>query len=71
MIESWKRFPILDTSIALVEAALASKIQWQLSYWDAAIIEAARMSGCDTVLSEDLNDGQDYGGVTVRNPFRA
>lgn len=71
LIESWKRFPILDTSITLVEAALASKIQWQLSYWDAAIIEAARMSGCDTVLSEDLNDGQDYGGVAVRNPFRA
>lgn len=25
---------------------------------------------CKKPLSEDLNDGQDYGGVTVRNPFR-
>lgn len=37
---------------------------------DAAIIEAARNAGCDTVLSEDLNHGQDYGGVRVVNPFR-
>ena len=43
---------------------------FQLSYWDAAIIEAARTLGCTHVLSEDLSDGQDYGGVQVTNPFR-
>ncbi|HLK77816.1 MAG TPA: hypothetical protein VKU77_29725 [Streptosporangiaceae bacterium] len=42
----------------------------RLSYWDAAIIEAARALGCAHVLSEDLNDGQDYGGVRVADPFR-
>jgi predicted nucleic acid-binding protein len=42
---------------------------FQISYWDAAIIEAARMLGCRTVVSEDLNDQQDYGGVMVANPF--
>jgi predicted nucleic acid-binding protein len=36
---------------------------------DAAILEAARAAGCDVVLSEDLSDGQDYGGVRVENPF--
>jgi hypothetical protein len=39
-------------------------------YWDAAIIEASRAAGCTHVLSEDLSDGQDYGGVQVTNPFR-
>jgi predicted nucleic acid-binding protein len=34
------------------------------------IIEASRAMGCTQVLSEDLNDGQDYGGVQVANPFR-
>jgi predicted nucleic acid-binding protein len=43
---------------------------FQLSYWDAAIIEASRAMGCTQVLSEDLSDGQDYGGVRVTNPFR-
>jgi predicted nucleic acid-binding protein len=51
-------------------AALDARQRFQLSYWDAAIIEAARAMGCTQVLSEDLNDGQDYGGVQVTNPFR-
>ena len=38
---------------------------------DAAIIAAARELGCQTVYSEDLNDGQTYDGVTVVNPFKA
>ena len=38
-------------------------------YWDAAILEAARASRCEQLLSEELNDGQDYGGVRVVNPF--
>ena len=44
--------------------------RFQISYWDAAIIEASRAMGCPQVLSEDLNDGQDYAGVRVVNPFR-
>jgi predicted nucleic acid-binding protein len=36
-----------------------------------AIVEAARALGCQEVLSEDLNVGQNYGGVRVVNPFAA
>lgn len=43
--------------------------RFNVSYWDAAIIEAARESGCTELLSEDLSNGQDYNGVTVVNPF--
>jgi predicted nucleic acid-binding protein len=42
-----------------------------ISYWDAAIVAAAKKLGCHTLYSEDLNDGQDYDGVTVVNPFNA
>jgi predicted nucleic acid-binding protein len=41
-----------------------------ISYWDAAILEAARSVGCEVVLSEDLSHGQDYAGIRVENPFR-
>ena len=51
-------------------AALDTHQRFQLSYWDAAIIEASRAMGCMQVLSEDLHDGQDYSGVRVANPFR-
>ncbi|WP_269523986.1 PIN domain-containing protein [Coraliomargarita parva] len=69
LIRSWKRYPVQATNIELVEAALAAKDRWQLSYWDAAIIEAARMLGCEQLLSEDLNHGQDFDGILVVNPF--
>jgi len=36
---------------------------------DAAIIEGARMLGCTEVLSEDMNAGQDYGGLRIVNPL--
>jgi predicted nucleic acid-binding protein len=42
-----------------------------MSYWDGAIVEAARVLGCKVVLSEDLNAGQSYDGVRVVNPFLA
>ena len=51
-------------------AALDARQRFQLSYWDAGIIEASRAMGCTQVLSEDLSDGLDFGGVRVTNPFR-
>jgi predicted nucleic acid-binding protein len=70
LIESFQRFQVLDITTGIMMAALHTRKRFQLSYWDAAIIEAARVMGCDHVLSEDLNDGQDYAGVQVSNPFR-
>jgi predicted nucleic acid-binding protein len=68
-IETLRLFPTQDMTVALVLAAMETKQRFQISYWDAAIIEAARALRCDVVLSEDLSDGQDYGGVRVENPF--
>ena len=70
LVESFRRFPVQDVTSGIMMAALEGRRRFQLSYWDAAIIEAARAMGCTHVLSEGLNDGQDYGGVQVTNPFR-
>ena len=70
LVEALLRFPVQETTVALMRAALETAARFRVSYWDAAIIEAARALGCDVVLSEDLNDGQDYAGVRVENPFR-
>jgi predicted nucleic acid-binding protein len=69
LVASFGRFPVQDMTVDLLHAALAAKARYRISYWDAAIIEAARALGCETVLSEDLSAGQDYGGVRVVNPF--
>ena len=69
LIESFLRFPAQELTLAVMKAALASKERFQISYCDAAIIEAARALGCSVLHTEDLNDGQDYGGVTAKTPF--
>ena len=70
LIESWLRFLVQDLTVPILRAALVSRDRYRISYWDAAIIEAARAAGCREVLSEDLQDGQNYEGVRVANPFR-
>lgn len=70
LIATWKRYPVLPITTDLMEKALVARDRWRISYWDAAIIEAARMAGCSRVYSEDLADGQSYDGVEVVNPFR-
>jgi predicted nucleic acid-binding protein len=69
LVESFRRFQVAALSAELALAAIGTHDRFRISYWDAAIIEAARSLGCDTVLSEDLSDGQDYGGVRIANPF--
>jgi predicted nucleic acid-binding protein len=69
LIEAWMRFPVQDITRDVMHAALGTKNRFGISYWDAAIIEAARSLGCDVVLSEDLSPGTDYDGVRVENPF--
>jgi predicted nucleic acid-binding protein len=70
LIDSWLRFPVQELTVSILYSALACKDRYHISYWDAAIIEAARAAGCREVLSEDLQDGHDYAGVLVVNPFR-
>jgi predicted nucleic acid-binding protein len=69
LIESWLRFRVQDITVPILQAAVQSSVRFQLSYWDAAIIEAARAAGCSEVHSEDLNAGQNFGGIRVINPF--
>ena len=62
-------FPVVPITAGLVMQALEIKARQQISYWDAAIVAAALELQCEVIYSEDLNSGQDYGGVVVRNPF--
>lgn len=69
LVDACLRFPVQAITTPLVLAALETRERHQLSYWDAAILEAARATGCSVVLSEDLSHGQDYDGIEVENPF--
>jgi predicted nucleic acid-binding protein len=47
-----------------------NELQYQISFWDGLILAAAEAGGAEMLYTEDLNDGQQYGGILVRNPFR-
>jgi len=70
LVDAWFALPTLELTPALFRSAVDVQKRFQLSYWDAAILAAAKQMGCHTVFSEDMNDGQDYDGVTVVNPFK-
>jgi predicted nucleic acid-binding protein len=53
----------------ILEGAWAIQDRFGLSWWDALVVSAALAVRCDMLLTEDLQDGQDFGGVRVVNPF--
>jgi len=65
------RRPVVAVDKGVVLDALALRHRHCLSHWDAAILCAARRLGASTVVSEDMEPGRDYDGVTVLNPFAA
>ena len=60
---------MVSTDTDLVRRAITTSRRRRLAVWDALIVEAARSSGCDRILTEDLQNGRDFDGVTVVNPF--
>ena len=71
LLQSLVRIPVCPITRELVMEAVELRQRCKISYWDAAIIAAAKQMGCTAVYSEDLNPGQNYDGVAVINPFVA
>ncbi|MGD9631866.1 MAG: PIN domain-containing protein [Pirellulales bacterium] len=69
VLESLKAFPVIPVTSELVLEAANARQQFGISYWDAAILMAAKRLGCSVLYSEDLSASQDYDGVRVTNPF--
>lgn len=62
-------FPVVGTSPEVILAAADLSTDHRFGIWDAVILSAAAQAGCRLLLSEDLQDGFTWGGVTVVNPF--
>jgi predicted nucleic acid-binding protein len=60
---------IVASSVALVSGAIRIQDRYRLSWYDSLIVSAAQQAGCDVLYSEDLQHGQQFGPVTVQNPF--
>jgi predicted nucleic acid-binding protein len=70
-IDTWSAFPCVSVDLPLIRDAIQLATRYQISYFDARVVAAARRAGCSVMYSEDLNHGQNYAGVLVTNPFLA
>jgi predicted nucleic acid-binding protein len=70
LIETWMRFTVQEITVPIFKHALALKAEQRFSYWDSAIIAAARTLGCRELFSEDMAHGREIDGVLITNPFR-
>lgn len=69
-LQSWRdTFPVAETSPEVMVLAADLATDHQLGIWDSVILSAAAQSGCRLLLSEDLQDGFTWAGVTVVDPF--
>jgi len=69
-IEIIAQAPVVAIDLDIVIQAVAYKLRYSISYWDAAVVAAAHALGSRVLYTEDLNHGQEYGGVRANNPFR-
>ena len=66
LLLAWNPLPM---DARLLSRAFEVEKRHRLNWWDCLIVAAAQLQGCVLLLTEDLQDGAEYGGVIVRNPF--
>lgn len=69
LIEDLSQWTLHEPVRADVLAAIDLHRRKRISFWDALILQSAHHLRCRTIWSEDLNAGQVFGAIRVRNPF--
>ena len=62
-------FPLVSASTDILLQSLELCSRYSLSHWDSLLLAACLEAGVETLYSEDLQDGANYGDVRVVNPF--
>src|SRR5512143_157937 len=58
------------TDAAILDHAWIIQDRFQLSFWDALIVAAAKSASCRYLLTEDLQTGRALDGLVIVNPFQ-
>ncbi|MDI6769279.1 MAG: PIN domain-containing protein [Anaerolineales bacterium] len=70
VIHDFSDWKVHRPAITDVLSAIELHQRYQISFWDAMILQSARQSDCGIVWSEDLSDSEEYAGIKVVNPFK-
>jgi predicted nucleic acid-binding protein len=69
-ILTWRdAYPVAETSATVMVNAADLATDHGLAIWDSVVLSAAAEAECRLLLSEDLQEGFTWRGVTVTNPF--
>jgi predicted nucleic acid-binding protein len=60
---------VVPLTVRAQQRGLAYAERYQFSIFDSMIVAAAVESGCTTLYSEGMSNGQVIDGVTIRNPY--
>ena len=67
---TWRdAYPLVETSAAVMVNATDLASDHGLTIWDGVVVAASAEAECRLLLSEDLQEGFTWRGVTVTNPF--
>ena len=69
-IDVFRRMNMINGALDMVRRALEIRERHDIQFYDSLMLSAAEAAGCDTIYTEDLNDGQIYVGVRAINPFK-
>lgn len=69
IVSDFAEYHVVQVDKGLIKAAMQRHRDDAFSFWDALVVEAALHSGCSVLFSEDMQNGQQIAGLTIRNPF--
>lgn len=71
LVRDYSTWEVVVNSTDSVLRALEIAARYRISFWDAMILQAAEISKCSILYSEDLAAGMKFGSIQVLNPFAA
>lgn len=69
IVEQYLTWCVVENTGGLLLGSIRLASTLKVSFWDALILQAARLERCDRLLTEDLNHGQRIGDLVIINPF--
>ena len=70
LIEDYVKWPVVVNTAESVLEALDLESRYQISFWDALIVQAAASCGAEILYAENLAEGQKYSEVRIVNPLK-
>jgi predicted nucleic acid-binding protein len=71
ILHTFENMEVVTIGNDLIDDAIDASIQYKLSFWDSLIVVAAESAKCETLYTEDLNDGQTIRNVRITNPMKS